>query len=77
MRSASLSNSGQICNALTRVLVPQARHDEYVDALAAEMSGLRVGDPSDPETQIGPLVSRRQQQRVRDYIDVGQQEGAR
>ncbi|OBB95002.1 aldehyde dehydrogenase [Mycobacterium sp. 852002-40037_SCH5390672] len=77
VRSASLSNSGQICNALTRVLVPQARHDEYVDALAAEMSGLRVGDPSEPDTQLGPLVSRRQQQRVREYIHVGQREGAR
>lgn len=77
VRSASLSNSGQICNALTRVLVPQARHDEYVDALAAEMAGLRVGDPSDPDTQLGPLVSRRQQQRVRDYIRIGQAEGAR
>lgn len=77
VRSASLSNSGQICNALTRVLVPQARHDEYVDALAADMSGLRVGDPSDPATQLGPLVSQRQQQRVRDYIRVGQDEGAR
>ncbi|OBF10705.1 aldehyde dehydrogenase [Mycobacterium sp. 852002-10029_SCH5224772] len=77
VRSASLSNSGQICNALTRVLVPQGRHDEYVDALAAEMIGLRVGDPSDPDTQLGPLVSRRQQQRVRDYIRIGQDEGAR
>ena len=77
VRSASLSNSGQICNALTRVLVPERRHDEYVDALAAEMGGLRVGDPSDPETQVGPLVSQRQQQRVRDYIDIGQNEGAK
>ena len=77
VRSASLSNSGQICNALTRVLVPRARHDEYVDALASEMSALRVGDPTDPETQLGPLVSRRQQQRVRAYIQVGQDEGAR
>ena len=76
VRSASLSNSGQICNALTRVLVPQRRHDEYVDALAAEMSALRVGDPSDPETQVGPLVSQRQQQRVREYIQIGQDEGA-
>lgn len=57
VRSASLSNSGQICNALTRVLVPAHRQDEYVQALAAEMSGLRVGDPTDPETQLGPLVS--------------------
>ncbi|SPM34031.1 Acyl-CoA reductase or other NAD-dependent aldehyde dehydrogenase [Mycobacterium rhizamassiliense] len=77
VRSASLSNSGQICNALTRVLVPEARHDEYVDALAAEMSGIRVGDPSDPATQMGPLVSQRQQHRVRDYIEIGQREGAK
>jgi acyl-CoA reductase-like NAD-dependent aldehyde dehydrogenase len=77
VRSASLSNSGQICNALTRVLVPEGRHDEYVDALASEMSQLRLGDPSDPGTQLGPLVAQRQQQRVRDYIEVGQREGAR
>jgi acyl-CoA reductase-like NAD-dependent aldehyde dehydrogenase len=77
VRSASLSNSGQICNALTRVLVPERRHDEYIDALAAEMTALRVGDPSDPETQVGPLVSQRQQQRVREYIQIGQHEGAR
>jgi acyl-CoA reductase-like NAD-dependent aldehyde dehydrogenase len=76
VRSASLSNSGQICNALTRVLVPERRHDEYVDALASEMSALRVGDPSDPDTQTGPLVSQRQQQRVRGYIQTGQREGA-
>jgi acyl-CoA reductase-like NAD-dependent aldehyde dehydrogenase len=76
VRSASLSNSGQICNALTRVLVPQRHHDEYVEALAAEMTALRVGDPGDPETQIGPLVSHRQQHRVRGYIESGRQEGA-
>ena len=77
VRSASLSNSGQICNALTRVLVPERRHDEYVDALAAEMTAHSVGDPSDPDTQLGPLVSQRQQQRVRGYIETGQHEGAR
>src|ERR1700742_5130632 len=43
VRSASLSNSGQICNASTRVLVPERRHDEYVDVLASEMTALRVG----------------------------------
>lgn len=77
VRSASLSNSGQICNALTRLLVPQGRHDEYTDALAAEMSAIRVGDPTDPETQMGPLVSHRQQQRVLDYIRIGERDGAR
>ncbi len=72
VRAASLSNSGQICNALTRILVPERRHDEYVDALATEMAQLRVGDPGDPGTQLGPLVSQRQQHRVRDYIQIGQ-----
>ncbi len=77
VRSASLSNSGQICNALTRILVPAARQQEFVDALAAELDGITVGDPTDPGTQMGPLVSRRQQQRVLDYIRIGQAEGAR
>lgn len=77
VRSASLSNSGQICNALTRVVVPERRSAEYVEALVSEMKSLRVGDPSDPATQVGPLVSERQQQRVRGYIRTGQDEGAR
>jgi aldehyde dehydrogenase (NAD+) len=77
VRAASLSNSGQICNALTRILVPAHRNDEFTDALAAEMSALRVGDPADPETQLGPLVTRRQQHRVRDYVVSGQEQGAR
>jgi acyl-CoA reductase-like NAD-dependent aldehyde dehydrogenase len=77
VRSASLSNCGQICNALTRILLPANRSDEFVDALAVEMTALRIGDPSDPETQLGPLVAKRQQDRVRDYISEGQREGAR
>jgi acyl-CoA reductase-like NAD-dependent aldehyde dehydrogenase len=77
IRSASLSNSGQICNALTRVLVPDGRADEFTDALAAEVAGLKVGDPWDEATQVGPLVAQRQQQRVRGYIETGQREGAR
>jgi acyl-CoA reductase-like NAD-dependent aldehyde dehydrogenase len=77
IRSASLSNSGQICNALTRILVPAQRSDEFVDALAAELLALRVGDPTDPATQMGPLVAQRQQQRVVGYIETGLREGAR
>jgi acyl-CoA reductase-like NAD-dependent aldehyde dehydrogenase len=77
VRSASLSNSGQICNALTRILVPAGRADEFTDALAAEMASLVVGDPTDSATQVGPLVAHRQQQRVRGYIESGQQQGAR
>jgi acyl-CoA reductase-like NAD-dependent aldehyde dehydrogenase len=77
VRSASLSNSGQICNALTRILVPGTKADTYVDALAAEMQSLVVGDPADAATQVGPLVAKRQQDRVRGYIESGQHEGAR
>jgi acyl-CoA reductase-like NAD-dependent aldehyde dehydrogenase len=69
VRVASLSNSGQICNALTRVLVPTRRSTELVDALASTMDALQVGDPTHPSTDLGPLVSRRQQERVWRYID--------
>lgn len=74
---SSLANSGQVCNALSRVLVPASRADEFTDALTAELAALKVGDPADPGTQIGPLVTGRQQARVREYIDEGQREGAR
>jgi aldehyde dehydrogenase (NAD+) len=77
VRSASLSNSGQICNALTRILVPAGRADEFTDALAAEMSSMIVGDPTDATTQVGPLVAQRQQKRVNGYIEAGLAEGAR
>lgn len=77
VRVASLANSGQVCNALSRILVPAGRAGEYVDALAAELAGLRVGDPADSKTQIGPLISRRQQDRVRGYINAGVEQGAR
>jgi acyl-CoA reductase-like NAD-dependent aldehyde dehydrogenase len=77
VRSASLSNSGQICNALTRILVPASRADEFTGALADEMTSLVIGDPTDSATQVGPLVAQRQQARVRGYIDAGRHEGAR
>ncbi|MEU1164350.1 aldehyde dehydrogenase [Streptomyces sp. NPDC005921] len=77
IKLAGLMNSGQTCVAQTRVLVPAARRKEYVDALADMVTSLVVGDPSDPETEIGPLVTRRQQERVRGYIDEGRRAGAR
>jgi acyl-CoA reductase-like NAD-dependent aldehyde dehydrogenase len=77
IQMASLANSGQVCNALSRILVPEARKHEFVDALAAGMESLTVGDPSDAGTRIGPLVAQRQQERVRGYIEAGKSEGAR
>ncbi|BBZ40668.1 aldehyde dehydrogenase [Mycobacterium conspicuum] len=76
LKMASLMNNGQACVAQTRILVSERRHDELVDALAEMMAGLRVGDPDDEATDIGPLVAQRQQRRVQDFIRSGQQEGA-
>jgi acyl-CoA reductase-like NAD-dependent aldehyde dehydrogenase len=77
IQAASLANSGQVCNALSRILVPASREREFVDALAATMESMSVGDPADPNTAIGPLVAKRQQRRVRGYIEAGKSEGAR
>ncbi|MFG2885841.1 aldehyde dehydrogenase [Streptomyces sp. NPDC048297] len=74
---AAWMNNGQACVAQTRILVPRARYDEFADAFARAASALKVGDPLDPATQVGPLVARRQQQRSLDYIRIGQEEGAK
>jgi acyl-CoA reductase-like NAD-dependent aldehyde dehydrogenase len=70
-------NSGQACVAQTRILVPESRYGEMVDALAAMVEEVPVGDPADRATEVGPLVARRQQERVRGYIELGEKEGAR
>ncbi|NGO48912.1 aldehyde dehydrogenase [Streptomyces ureilyticus] len=69
--------NGQACVAQTRILVPQTRYDEFAEAFAATAGALKVGDPLDPATEVGPLVARRQQQRSLDYIRIGQEEGAK
>jgi acyl-CoA reductase-like NAD-dependent aldehyde dehydrogenase len=69
--------NGQACVAQTRILVPRTRYDEFAEAFAAVASALKVGDPLDPATELGPLVAERQQQRSLDYIRLGQEEGAK
>jgi acyl-CoA reductase-like NAD-dependent aldehyde dehydrogenase len=77
VKVAGLMNSGQACVAQTRILVPETRKGEYVDAIAAMMAGLVTGDPNDTATEVGPMVTQRQQERVLGYIEAGQREGAR
>jgi betaine-aldehyde dehydrogenase len=77
LQMASLMNSGQACIAQTRILAPRARYTEVLDAIADMMGGLTVGDPLDMANYIGPMVARRQQERVGSYISLGEQEGAR
>lgn len=76
LKVAGLMNNGQICAAQTRILAPRSRYREITGALAEMMRSLVVGDPADPATEIGPLVSRRQQERVQNYIALGVEEGA-
>ena len=70
-------NSGQTCSALTRMLVPRAMLGAAEQIAAAAVAQTSVGDPSDPATQLGPLVSEVQRERVRSYIERGQEEGAK
>jgi acyl-CoA reductase-like NAD-dependent aldehyde dehydrogenase len=68
--------AGQVCSSLTRIIVSRPRHDELVAALSNAFSEVRVGDPFDPATQMGPLVSGRQRDRVEGYIAQGVAQGA-
>ena len=68
--------TGQVCSSLTRVVVTKDRHDEMAEALAAAFSKVKVGDPFEASTQMGPLVAERQRDRVEGYIAKGKAEGA-
>lgn len=67
---------GQVCVTLSRVLVSHARHDALVAALKRELEAVKVGDPLDPTSMMGPLAMERQRHRVEDYIAKGVLEGA-
>jgi aldehyde dehydrogenase (NAD+) len=73
--AATLFNTGQMCFASTRILAPRKRYDEVVDFFTAMAQALPIGDPLDPNTQIGPLVSAAQRQKVEQYIQQGLADG--
>jgi aldehyde dehydrogenase (NAD+) len=68
--------TGQVCSSLTRIVVTRERHDELVEALTSMFSEIRVGDPFDVATQMGPLSTSRQRDRVENCIAKGISEGA-
>src|SRR5712672_1384556 len=74
---AVFANSGQICSAGTRLFVEHQVYDEFVGRVAEFGKKLQVGNGLDPNTQIGPLVSEQQMERVSGYLDIGQKEGAK
>ena len=77
LRSASFVNNGQTCYLSSRILAPRSRYDDVVAALVALVDGMKVGDPLDPATDIGPLVSARQRERVLGYIEAGRNSDAK
>ncbi|WP_280253721.1 aldehyde dehydrogenase family protein, partial [Nocardia abscessus] len=70
-------HAGQGCALSTRLLVPRAAYDRAVQAAAATLGGIRPGDPTDPRTICGPLISERQRARVERYLDIARSEGGR
>jgi aldehyde dehydrogenase (NAD+) len=68
--------SGQVCSSLTRLIISRHRHDDFVEALSAEFSKVRLGDPMKSDTEMGPLAMQRQRDRVEQYIGKGIEEGA-
>jgi aldehyde dehydrogenase (NAD+) len=69
--------TGQVCSSITRIIVGRSRHDQLVDALSAEFSTIKVGDPFAAATQMGPLAMARQRERVENYIAAGLAGGAK
>src|SRR5437588_4980392 len=74
---AVFGNSGQDCCARSRLLVERSAYEEFVELFAKRTAALRLGEPLDEKTEIGPLISAGQRQRSLDYIALGQQEGTK
>jgi len=70
------TNSGQICSAGTRILVQRSIQEEFIARMVAFTKTIKVGDPFDATSQLGPIVSRRQMERVMEYVTIGRNEGA-
>lgn len=70
-------HQGQACESGTRLFVSEALHDEFVERLVNRTKTLRIGDPSQFDTDVGPVVSEQQRQQIERYVDIGQKEGAK
>ena len=74
---ANFYSAGQICTNGTRVFVQSGIRERFLERLVARTRAMRLGDPLDPETHMGPLVSEAQAEKVLDYLRIGREEGAR
>jgi aldehyde dehydrogenase (NAD+) len=69
-------NQGEVCSAGSRIVVEKSIYDRFLEGLHERSKSIRVGDPLDPDTYMGPVVSEEQFDRVLSYIDIGKTEGA-
>lgn len=76
LRYRAFPNNGQVCVAQTRILVSRHRHDAFVDALVDNVERMKIGDPAEAGTFLGPLAAERQRQRVSEYISSGLESSA-
>lgn len=70
-------NKGEVCSAGSRLFVQEEIHDQFMEKLVEKANGLKVGDPFDPKTRVGPLVSEEQMKKVLSYIESGKKEKAK
>jgi betaine-aldehyde dehydrogenase len=73
---ANFYSTGQVCSNGTRVFVQKGIHDRFLDRLTERTKNIRIGDPLDPDTQMGPLINKSQHDKVTGYIEIGKAEGA-
>ena len=74
---ATMLHSGQVCESGTRLLVPKSRYDEVIEGLVSRAKTIKVGDPSKEETGMGPIISKKQKEKIEEYIQIGIKEGAK
>ena len=73
--AAAFWNMGENCTANSRIIVPRKRKDAFTEALLAELENWRIGDPLDPENNLGSIVSEGQFRTIMGYIEKGKAEG--
>jgi aldehyde dehydrogenase (NAD+) len=74
---ASFYHQGQVCESGTRLMLSKKDHDGFIARMAEKLNAMKMGDPLDPATQLGPVVSESHMRTVLDYIEIGKKEGAR
>ncbi len=77
MVPAMTSNNGEVCTMPSRLIVPESRKDEIVDALVEELKKVKVGDPHDPKTEVGPMVTEKHYNRVLGYLQSAVEQGGK